>query len=62
MPTITVHQYLTWDHQKGRSVTSGTKATVEAIQLASGKIVPGTAEEVAPSALDGRGRYVPHAT
>jgi|KBSSwiStaDraftv2_1062776.scaffolds.fasta_scaffold30157_3 hypothetical protein len=59
MPTITVHQYLTWDHQNGRSVASRGKATLDAIKLASGKIVPGTAEEIALSALDGRGRYVP---
>lgn len=61
MEKVTVHQYLTWDHQNGRSVASQAKATAERIQFVGGKIVPGTGEEVDPAALDGRGRYLPQA-
>jgi hypothetical protein len=59
MEKVTVHEYLTWDHRSGRSVVARAKATVERIGLVGGKVVPGTAEEVDPSALDGGGRYVP---
>jgi hypothetical protein len=59
MATVTVYQFLTWDHQNGRSVTSRTKSTLERIQLIGGKIVPGTAEDVDTAAIDAAGRYIP---
>jgi hypothetical protein len=37
------------------------KGTVERIESVGGKIVPGTAEQVEDSALDGRSSYVPQA-
>jgi hypothetical protein len=59
MPTVTVHNYLVWDHQNGRSVIPPMKGTLERIELVGGRIVPGTAEQVEVSALDGRSRYLP---
>jgi hypothetical protein len=58
MATVTVHNYLVWDHQRGRSVMPPVKGTIERIELVSGKIVPGTAEQVEISAVD-EGRYAP---
>lgn len=62
MPKVTVHHYLVWDHQRGRSVIPPMKSTVERIALVSGKIVPGTAEQVEVAALDGKSRYLPPIT
>ena len=59
MATVTVHHYLVWDHQRGRSAIPPMKATPERIRLVGGKILPGTAEQVDASALDGRSRYLP---
>jgi hypothetical protein len=59
MATVTVHHYLIWDRQNGRSVKPAMKTTIERIDLVGGKLVPGTGEEVDVSALDARGRYLP---
>ena len=59
MAKVAVHNYLVWDHQRGRSVISPVKGTVERIESLGGKIVPGTAEQVDLSDLDGRSRYIP---
>jgi hypothetical protein len=59
MATVTVHNYLIWDRQNGRSVIPAMKITVERIGLIGGKIVPGTGEDVDVSALDAKGRYLP---
>lgn len=59
METVTVHHYLVWDHQHGRNFVPPKKGTLARIELDRGKIVPGTAELVDASALDGRGRYEP---
>jgi hypothetical protein len=61
MAKVTVHNYRVWDHQRGRSVSPPMKGTVERIESIGGKIVPGTAEQVEASALDGRSRYLPQA-
>jgi hypothetical protein len=57
MPKVTVHQYLLWDHQNGRSVISPWKVTVDGIERVGGKLCPGTAEEVDLSELDANGRF-----
>lgn len=61
MAKVTVHHYLVWDHQRGRSAMAPMKATLERIRMVGGKILPGTAEQVDAAALDGRSRYVPAA-
>jgi hypothetical protein len=61
MAKVTVHNYLLWDHQRGRSVSPPVKGTLERIEAIGGKVVPGTAEQVEASALDGRSRYTPQA-
>lgn len=61
MAKVAVHNYLVWDHLRGRSVSPRMKATVERIEAVGGKIVPGTAEQVEDSALDGRSSYLPQA-
>lgn len=60
MAKVAVHNYLVWDHQRGRSVIPRVKGTVERIDQVGGRIVPGTAEQVEASALDARCRYLPH--
>lgn len=55
----TVHNYIVWDHQRGRSVIPPIKGTAERIERIGGKIVPGTAEQVEASALDARCCYFP---
>ncbi len=59
MATVTVHHYLVWDHQRGRSAIPPMKATPERIRSVGGRILPGTAEQVDASSLDGRSRYLP---
>ena len=59
MAKVAVHNYLVWDHQRGRSVIPPVKGTVERIDQVGGKIVPGTAEQVEASALDARCCYLP---
>jgi hypothetical protein len=59
MSKVTVHQYLIWDHQNGRSIVPPWKITVDGIERVGGKIRPGTAEDVDLSALDGKGRFLP---
>jgi hypothetical protein len=59
MGKVTVHHCLVWDHERGCSVIPPMKSTIERIALIGGKILPGTAEEVEASDLDGRCRYVP---
>ena len=61
MTKVTVHHYLVWDHQRGRSAMPPMKATLERIKAIGGKVLPGTAEQVDASALDARSRYVPKA-
>jgi hypothetical protein len=61
MATVTVHSYLVWDHQRGRSATAPMKATLERIRMVGGKVLPGTAEQVDVAALDARSRYAPKA-
>jgi hypothetical protein len=59
MTKVTVYSYLTWDHQRGRSVTPPMKSTAARIDLVGGRIVPGTGEEVDAAAVDERGCYRP---
>lgn len=59
MEKVTVHQYLVWDHQRGRNFVPRAKGTLARIALDRGKILPGTAELVDAAAVDGRGRYAP---
>lgn len=59
MTKVTVYSYLTWDHQRGRSVMPSMKSTAARIALVGGRIVPGSAEEVDASAVDERGCYRP---
>lgn len=59
MSRITVFSFLVWDHRAGRSVLSPTKGTLERIDLVGGRVIPGSGEAVAPSALDKEGRYRP---
>lgn len=61
MATVAVHNYLVWDHQRGRSVIPRVKGTAERIDQVGGRIVPGTAEQVEASALDARCCYLPGA-
>jgi hypothetical protein len=60
MAKVAVHNFIVWDHQRGRSVIPPMKGTAERIDRVGGKIVPGTTEQVEASALDARCCYLPH--
>lgn len=59
MAKVAVHNFIVWDHQRGRSFMPPVKGTAERIDLVGGRIVPGTAEQVEASALDARCCYLP---
>ena len=54
---VTVHRFKVWDIRTGDYVVQPLKSPAERIKQVGGEIIPGTAEEVDPSALDGEGRY-----
>jgi hypothetical protein len=56
---VTVHHFKVWSITTGGYVASARKAIIETIREAKGEIVPGTAEEVDETALDGQGFYGP---
>ena len=56
---ITVHHFRVWSITHGEYVVPPMKAPAEFIRMARGEIVPETAEDVDPSALDSQGRYDP---
>ena len=56
---VIVHHFEVWDVTLGDWVRQPLKSTAERIQQVKGRIIPGTEEEVDPSALDAHGRYNP---
>ncbi len=57
---VTVHHFKVFDIKRGIFVIQPLKSTVERIsQIPTAEIIPDTAEEVEPSALDSDGRYNP---
>jgi hypothetical protein len=56
---IVVHTYEVWDITRDNWVRMPIKGTEERIKESKGRIVPGSAEEVAPSDVDEYGLYRP---
>jgi hypothetical protein len=56
---VTVHRFRVWDQMRGELVPQPLKSTEERIRMIKGEIIPGTAEDVAETALDKEGRYDP---
>jgi hypothetical protein len=56
---VTVHHFRVWDYRRDKYVNQPLKTTAERIRQVKGEIIPGTAEDVAASALDPEGRYDP---
>lgn len=57
---VAVHYYRILDVGSGSYVIPWFKATPAFIETSCAEIIPDTREDVALSALDERGRYVPH--
>lgn len=57
---VTVHHFKVFDFNRGNFIIQPLKSTVERInQIPTAEIIPDTAEEIQPSALDSEGRYNP---
>ncbi len=57
--SVTVHHYRVWDAARGYFIVAPLKGTEARIKRLSGKIIPGTTEEVDPARIDEQGRCRP---
>ena len=54
-----VHKFEVWDDLRGVTIVQPSKRTAESIEQIGGRIIPGTAETIDATLLDGCGRYFP---
>jgi hypothetical protein len=52
---VTVHHFKVWSIATGEYVVSPRKATMETVREAKGEAIPGAAEQVNETGLDGQG-------